>query len=75
MRRSRVTWRSAGSPFLGALGISNVAGVLAIGPATEVLFIVTIPLALKYLGMKWSLLLGMVRCGRSYRRRRCRRAA
>ncbi|WP_310519328.1 MFS transporter [Agromyces indicus] len=51
------------SPFLGALGIENVAGVLAIGQAGEVLFIVTIPLVLKYVGMKWALLAGMVMWG------------
>ena len=47
------------SPYLGALGISNVAGVLALGQFSEVIFVVTIPLALRSIGMKWSLLLGM----------------
>ena len=51
------------SPFLGALGIGNVAGVLAIGQATEVLFIVTIPFVLKHIGMKWALLTGMLMWG------------
>lgn len=50
------TWTS---PFLGALGIENVAGVLAIGQASEVVFIMTIPWVLKRIGMKWSLLAGM----------------
>ncbi|WP_281369289.1 MFS transporter [Leifsonia shinshuensis] len=51
------------SPFLGALGIQNVAGVLAIGQAAEVVFVITIPFAVKYLGMKWALLGGMVMWG------------
>ncbi|WP_306209225.1 MFS transporter [Actinoplanes sp. RD1] len=51
------------SPFLGALGIENVAGVLAIGQASEVLFIVVIPIVLSRIGMKWALLLGMCMWG------------
>jgi MFS family permease len=47
------------SPYLGALGISNVAGVLAIGQTSEVIFIVTIPFVLSRIGMKWGLLAGM----------------
>jgi nucleoside transporter len=47
------------SPYLGALGISNVAGVLAIGQASEVVFILTIPFVLSRIGMKWALLFGM----------------
>ncbi|MGF6876942.1 MFS transporter [Paraburkholderia sp. MM5477-R1] len=47
------------SPYLGVLGISNVAGVLAIGQASEVLFIISVPFVLHKLGLKWALLLGM----------------
>jgi nucleoside transporter len=47
------------SPYLGVLGISNVAGVLAIGQASEVVFIACVPFVLARLGMKWALLLGM----------------
>lgn len=54
------TWAS---PYLGALGIENVAGVLAIGQACEVLLILTIPWVLKRIGMKWSLLVGMMMWG------------
>lgn len=53
------TYNTFASPYLAALGIENVAGVLAIGQASEVAFIVTIPYALARLGMKWSILLGM----------------
>jgi nucleoside transporter len=51
------------SPYLSALGISNVAGVLALGQISEVVFIVTIPFVLVRIGMKWSLLLGMAMWG------------
>jgi nucleoside transporter len=51
------------SPYLAALGISNVAGVLAIGQASEVLFIVTIPWVLSRIGMKWALFGGMCMWG------------
>ncbi|MDQ4490820.1 MFS transporter [Sinomonas sp. ASV486] len=51
------------SPYLGALGISNVAGVLAIGQASEVAFIITIPWVLSKVGMKWGLFFGMVLWG------------
>ncbi|HEY8721115.1 MFS transporter [Pengzhenrongella sp.] len=57
------TYNSYASPFLRALGIDNVAGVLAIGQASEVLFIITIPFLLKRLGMKWVLLTGMTMWG------------
>ncbi|MBW4330785.1 MFS transporter [Stakelama sp. CBK3Z-3] len=47
------------SPYLAALGIENVAGLLAIGQISEVIFIITIPFALSRIGMKWALALGM----------------
>jgi nucleoside transporter len=56
-------YNSFASPYLGALGISNVAGVLAIGQASEVIFIVCVPFVLARLGMKWALLFGMVMWG------------
>jgi nucleoside transporter len=52
-------YNSFASPYLAALGIRNVAGVLALGQISEVLFIVTIPWVLARIGMKWALLLGM----------------
>lgn len=51
------------SPFLGALGFKNVAGVLALGQISEVLFIVTIPWALARVGRKRALLIGMAMWG------------
>jgi nucleoside transporter len=56
-------YNSFASPYLGVLGITNVAGVLAIGQASEVLFIVSVPFVLARLGMKWALLLGMAMWG------------
>lgn len=53
-------YNSYASPFLGALGMHNVASLLAIGQASEVAFIVSIPFVLKRIGMKWGLLLGMI---------------
>ncbi|MGY4980952.1 MFS transporter [Streptomyces sp. 900105755] len=54
------------STYLGALGIGNVAGVLALGQASEVAFIVTIPFMLRRVGMKGAIFAGMcmwgVRC-------------
>ncbi len=57
------TYNSYASPFLGALGIENVAGVLAIGQISEVVFILTIPWVIKRMGMKGALLLGMFTWG------------
>ncbi|MBN24633.1 MAG: MFS transporter [Alteromonadaceae bacterium] len=48
------------SPYLGALGIENVAGVLSFGQLTEVIFICVIPLALARFGVKRALLFGIL---------------
>lgn len=48
------------SSFLRGLGIENVAGVLAIGQASELAFIAAIPWVLAHLGMKRAMFLGMV---------------
>ncbi|MDQ1205521.1 MFS transporter [Microbacterium sp. SORGH_AS_0862] len=47
------------SPFIASLGVDNVASVLAIGPLSEIVFIILIPLVLRWLGMKWALFAGM----------------
>ncbi|MCH7627084.1 MAG: MFS transporter [Proteobacteria bacterium] len=47
------------STYVAALGVNNVAGVLALGQASEVLFVVTIPWVLARIGIKWALLAGM----------------
>lgn len=48
------------SPYLGALGITNVAGVLSFGQLTEVIFICIIPWALARFGVKRALLFGIL---------------
>ncbi|MBT2246132.1 MFS transporter [Sphingobium sp. BHU LFT2] len=53
-------YNSFASPYLAVLGIDNVAGVLALGPISEVVFIGTIPWVLARIGMKWALFFGML---------------
>ncbi|AOR80825.1 ProP protein [Sphingomonas sp. LH128] len=53
-------YNSFASPYLAVLGITNVAGVLALGPISEVVFIGTIPWVLARIGMKWALFFGML---------------
>ncbi|QHO79885.1 MFS transporter [Enterobacter hormaechei] len=47
------------SPFIGSLGIQNVAAVLALGQLSEIIFIISVPFVIKRIGMKWALLVGM----------------
>lgn len=56
-------YNSFAAPYLAALGIANVAGVLALGQISEVAFVVTIPWVLARIGMKWALLGGMAMWG------------
>ncbi|WP_321846385.1 MFS transporter [Paraburkholderia bannensis] len=56
-------YNSFASPYLSVLGIGNVAGVLAIGQASEVIFIASVPFVLDLIGMKWALLVGMAMWG------------
>ncbi|WP_316677831.1 MFS transporter [uncultured Tolumonas sp.] len=51
------------SNFIGALGIQNVAGVLSLGQLSEVIFIISVPFVINHIGMKWSLLIGMMMWG------------
>ncbi len=51
------------SNFIGALGIQNVAGVLSLGQLSEVIFIISVPFVINRIGMKWSLLMGMMMWG------------
>lgn len=53
------TYNSYASPYLGVLGIENVAGVLSIGQISEIVFILTIPWVIRKVGMKGALLMGM----------------
>ncbi|HEY8721112.1 MFS transporter [Pengzhenrongella sp.] len=56
-------YNSFAATYLSAVGIKNVAGVLALGQLSEVLFILTIPWVIKHYGIKWALFGGMVMWG------------
>lgn len=47
------------SPFLGALGIENVAGVLSLGQISEIVFILSVPFVISRIGMKYALFIGI----------------
>lgn len=49
--------------YLSVLGISNVAGALALGQLSEIVFIATIPFVLSKIGMKKTLLVGIAMWG------------
>jgi nucleoside transporter len=53
-------YNSYGSSFLAAIGIENVSGVLSIGALSELLFILTIPLVLRFFGIKWAIFTGLI---------------
>lgn len=53
-------YNAYGSTFLGAIGIKNVASVLVIGQASELVFIALLPVFLRWFGVKWILVLGMI---------------
>lgn len=51
------------STFLSVIGIEDVASVLVVGQVSELVFIALLPLFLRWLGMKWALVLGIVTWG------------
>ncbi|PWI33431.1 MFS transporter [Vibrio albus] len=51
------------STFIGALGIKNVAGMLSIGQISEIIFIISVPFVISKIGMKNSLLIGIMMWG------------
>lgn len=46
--------------FLGEVGVRNIATTMSLGQVAEILFMVLLPLALLWLGMKWVLAIGML---------------
>lgn len=56
-------YNSFAASYLSVLGISNVAGVLALGQLSEIVFIATIPFVLSKIGMKKTLLVGIAMWG------------
>ncbi|MEW1811965.1 MFS transporter [Pseudarthrobacter phenanthrenivorans] len=59
-------YNSYGSAFLGAVGIKDVATILAIGQLTELIFIPLIPYVIRKIGIKYAMLVGMVTWGARY---------
>jgi len=48
------------NPFLNEIGVQNAAGKMTMGQMSELLFMVTLPWFFKRLGVKWTLVLGML---------------
>lgn len=47
------------NPFLTGIGVENATGKMTLGQASEVLFMLALPLFLNRFGIRWTLLLGM----------------
>lgn len=45
--------------YLGDVGVKNIATTMSFGQMSEIAFMLLLPLALMYLGMKWVLAIGM----------------
>jgi nucleoside transporter len=48
------------NPFLNEIGVQNAAGKMTMGQMSELLFMVTLPWFFRRLGVKWTLVLGML---------------
>ncbi|PWH07098.1 MFS transporter [Brachybacterium endophyticum] len=46
--------------YLNEIGVSGAAGVQSLGQVSEAVFLLAMPLMLKKLGIKWTLLIGML---------------